>query len=82
MYWLPTLLYWWALPSCIALQIPRDDHDSSPLNEAFENKVNWALEHFRIPGLAVSVVRGEDIFAKVSIHMAMSILVAVSHPET
>ncbi|KOC14079.1 penicillin-binding protein [Aspergillus flavus AF70] len=64
MYWLPTLLYLGALPSCIARQIPRDDHDSSPLNEGFEKKVNWALKHFRIPGLAISVVRGEDIFAK------------------
>ncbi|OGM45007.1 penicillin-binding protein [Aspergillus bombycis] len=64
MYWPPALLYWWALPSCIAHQISRDDHDASPLNKAFEKKVNWALEHFSIPGLAVSVVRGEDIFAK------------------
>ncbi|KNG89873.1 putative penicillin-binding protein [Aspergillus nomiae NRRL 13137] len=64
MYWFSTLLYWWALPSCIARRIPRDDHASSPLNEAFEKKVNWALDHFSIPGLAVSVVRGEDIFAK------------------
>lgn len=81
MYWLPTLLYLGALPSCIARQIPRDDHDSSPLNEGSEKKVNWALKHFRIPGLAISVVRGEDIFAKVRIHVA-TILLAVSHTKT
>lgn len=38
---------------------------SSPLDDAFEEKVAWALEHFKVPGFAVSVVRGDETFAKV-----------------
>lgn len=65
MHWLAALLCSWAIPSCIAQQVPLGDyHSSSPLNEAFESKVNWALERYKVPGIAVSVVRGDDIFAK------------------
>ncbi|KAF7585180.1 hypothetical protein BBP40_011893, partial [Aspergillus hancockii] len=65
MHWPAFLLYLGAIPKCMAQQIPvGDHHSSSPLNEAFTKKVNWALEHFKIPGVAVSVVRGDDIFAK------------------
>ncbi|KAL2013132.1 hypothetical protein VTN00DRAFT_657 [Thermoascus crustaceus] len=37
---------------------------SSPLDDAFEEKVTWVLENFKIPGVAVSVVKGNETFAK------------------
>ncbi|KAL2840324.1 beta-lactamase/transpeptidase-like protein [Aspergillus pseudodeflectus] len=41
----------------------RDD-DSNPLTEAFDAKVEHVLEHYHVPGLAVSVVRGGKTYAK------------------
>lgn len=39
----------------------------SPLDDAFEGKVTWVLENFKVPGVAVSVVRGNETFARVRI---------------
>ena len=36
-----------------------------PLDESFDESVNWALEHYRVPGLAISVVQNGSTFAKV-----------------
>jgi hypothetical protein len=41
------------------------NHYSSPFNADFDQKVEWALKHFNIPGLAVAVSHSE-IFSKVS----------------
>ncbi|KAL4884505.1 beta-lactamase/transpeptidase-like protein [Aspergillus karnatakaensis] len=53
---------------CLAeLQEPLGDKSSendTPLNEAFNKRVEWALEHYNIPGLAVGVVRDGQEFAK------------------
>lgn len=38
---------------------------TSPINANFDEKVEWVLERYQIPGLAVAVV-GEEIFSKVS----------------
>ncbi|KAL4959045.1 beta-lactamase/transpeptidase-like protein [Aspergillus stella-maris] len=35
-----------------------------PLDECFDEKVNWALEHYRVPGLAISLVQNGSTFAK------------------
>lgn len=40
-------------------------HSASPLDLSFDEKVEWALKHFKIPGLAVAVSHGK-IFSKVS----------------
>lgn len=34
----------------------------SPFDANFDRRVNWALEHFNIPGLAVAVIRGDTFF--------------------
>ncbi|KAJ5245744.1 beta-lactamase/transpeptidase-like protein [Penicillium chrysogenum] len=50
-----------------AIQLPllahEDQSQKTPLNEVFDQKVKWALEHFDIPGLAIAVVR-DDVFCK------------------
>ncbi|KAJ0422251.1 beta-lactamase/transpeptidase-like protein [Aspergillus carlsbadensis] len=38
--------------------------DWNPLDEAFDAKVAHVLEHYHVPGLAVSVVKGGKTFAK------------------
>ncbi|KAL4950792.1 beta-lactamase/transpeptidase-like protein [Aspergillus filifer] len=35
-----------------------------PLDKSFEEKVNWALEHYHVPGLAISVVQNGSTFGK------------------
>ncbi|KAJ5834571.1 Beta-lactamase-like protein [Penicillium robsamsonii] len=40
-----------------------ENQSSSPFDANFDQRVNWALEHFSIPGLAVAVVQG-DTFVK------------------
>ncbi|KAJ5628008.1 Beta-lactamase-like protein [Penicillium lividum] len=40
-------------------QVQNQPTSLSPLNADFEDKVKWALDHFKIPGLAVAVVHGE-----------------------
>lgn len=42
-----------------------EHHSASPLDRSFDRKVEWALKHFNIPGLAVAVTHGET-FSKVS----------------
>jgi hypothetical protein len=37
----------------------------SPFDAGFDQKVEWVLKHFNIPGLAVAVSHGE-IFSKVN----------------
>ncbi|KAL4791401.1 beta-lactamase/transpeptidase-like protein [Aspergillus venezuelensis] len=37
---------------------------NGPLDESFDERVNWALQHYRVPGLAVSVVQNGRTFAK------------------
>ncbi|KAL3417428.1 penicillin-binding protein [Phlyctema vagabunda] len=41
----------------------QEDPSSSPFGVDFDRKVEWALEHFSIPGLAVAVSHGE-LFSK------------------
>ncbi|KAE9363902.1 putative penicillin-binding protein [Stipitochalara longipes BDJ] len=41
----------------------QEDQSSSPFGVDFDKKVEWALEHFSIPGLAVAVSHGE-LFSK------------------
>jgi hypothetical protein len=46
--------------------LPVHEHQSaSPLDSSFDQKVEWALKHFNIPGLAVAVSHGET-YSKVS----------------
>lgn len=47
-----------------ALQV-LEHHSASPLDSSFDEKVEWALKHFNIPGLAVAVSHGET-YSKVS----------------
>ncbi|KAL4869188.1 hypothetical protein BDV12DRAFT_196619 [Aspergillus spectabilis] len=42
----------------------RDSESNNPLTEAFNDRVEWALEHFHIPGIAIGVVRDGQTFAK------------------
>lgn len=65
----------WIASQCIVVVAAADQislHDDkqtsaapSPLDDAFEEKVTWVIEHFKVPGVAVSVVRGNETFAKV-----------------
>jgi CubicO group peptidase (beta-lactamase class C family) len=75
---LSLLLVWlWNAYRCDAAQIPLGSHKlhqpstslSSPLDDKFEKLVNWTLEHFQTPGLAVAVIRGNDTFLKVSMRI-------------
>jgi hypothetical protein len=43
------------------LRLGVNQSQKTPLNEVFDQKVKWALEHFDIPGLAIAVVR-DDVF--------------------
>lgn len=58
------------IPRCLAeLQHPLGNQYSetpadSPFNDAFNQRVEWILEHFHIPGLSVSVVNNGTTFAK------------------
>lgn len=62
-----------AIPLCLAeLQHPLGyqysetlpPHRESPFNDAFNQRVEQILEHFHIPGLAISVVNNGTTFAK------------------
>ncbi|KAJ9300888.1 hypothetical protein DTO271G3_2052 [Paecilomyces variotii] len=44
--------------------IAEKDQSRTPLNDAFHAKVDWALEHFQIPGVGIAVVRDNEIFSK------------------
>lgn len=48
--------------------IAEKDQSQTPLNDAFDDKVEWALEHFQIPGVGIAVVRDNEIFTKVSFY--------------
>jgi hypothetical protein len=37
----------------------------NPLDEKFERRVEWMLEHFNVPGLSIAVVNGNDTFLQV-----------------
>lgn len=51
---------------CSALQTPLKEYTSkTPLDSIFDKKVSEALEHFHVPGLAVSVVYGSHTCSKV-----------------
>ena len=61
-------LPWLAPAGAATFQQPLQVHEHQsnlPFDAKFVEKVNWALEHFSIPGLAVAVVR-EETFSKVS----------------
>ncbi|KAJ5936845.1 Beta-lactamase-like protein [Penicillium verhagenii] len=65
-----TLIFLWLLfYGAVALQKPLQvyEHHSRglPLDDSFDEKVDWVREHFKIPGLAVAVVR-EETYTKVS----------------
>jgi CubicO group peptidase (beta-lactamase class C family) len=46
-----------------------EDSEWNPLTGAFDAKVEHVLEHYHVPGIAVSVVRGGKTYAKVSISL-------------
>ncbi|KAL4862056.1 hypothetical protein BDV12DRAFT_50004 [Aspergillus spectabilis] len=49
----------------VVRNIGNDEHcNCSPLNEAFGAKVEHLLEHYHVPGLAVSVIKEGKMFAK------------------
>ncbi|KAI1972888.1 hypothetical protein LOZ53_001971 [Ophidiomyces ophidiicola] len=60
------LVFFWLLRACIPQQTPIGISSQAlhPLNRAFEHKVNWSLEHFNVPGLAVAFIKGDDVFTK------------------
>ncbi|EAS36506.3 uncharacterized protein CIMG_01860 [Coccidioides immitis RS] len=61
-------LLFWVLRGCIPRQIPiaveTSSYAPSPLTRAFEKKVNWSLDHFNVPGLAVSFITADKVFTK------------------
>jgi CubicO group peptidase (beta-lactamase class C family) len=44
-----------------------EDSEWNPLTEAFDAKAEHVLEHYHVPGIAVSVVRKGQTYAKVRI---------------
>lgn len=48
------------------------DQSQTPLDDVFSKKVEWALEHFQIPGVGVAVVRDDEVFAKVSVYFIIT----------
>jgi hypothetical protein len=50
----------------------------SPLDDFFDQKANWALEHFKVSGLSISVVRGDETFVKVLEQLSTSISIEYS----
>ncbi|KAL1885520.1 hypothetical protein Plec18167_001014 [Paecilomyces lecythidis] len=36
----------------------------TPFDDVFDNKVEWALDHFHIPGVGIAVVRDNEVFTK------------------
>lgn len=58
------------VPLCVAeLQHPLGHQHPetpahSPFDEAFNQRVEWALEHFHIPGLSISIINNGTTFAK------------------
>lgn len=69
-FWiLPLLLLGLLFPAqpCNTAQAPliNPNSRSSPLDDEFDKVVNWTLDHFRTPGLAIAVVRRNEAFVKV-----------------
>lgn len=62
------LLCSWLSEGCLNQQAPLDFDSRSVYHPstAFEEKVNWALEQFKVPGLAISFINGSRVFTKVS----------------
>lgn len=59
-------LVWVAGAGDVSKQFPLGGHStSSPFDEVFDEKVVWALKHFRVPGLSIAVVHGNETFFKV-----------------
>lgn len=74
------LALWWTAQPCNTAQVPLINHSSqpSPLNDDFEKVVNSTLDHFRTPGLAIAVVRGNETFVKVSSSVASAMPVLLT----
>ena len=62
------LLCSWVSEGCLNQQTPLDLDSRSVYHPstAFEEKVSWALEQFKVPGLAISFINGSRVFTKVS----------------
>ncbi|KAF3899230.1 Beta-lactamase class C family protein [Trichophyton interdigitale] len=60
------LLCSWLSEGCLNQQAPLDFDSRSVYHPstAFEEKVNWALEQFKVPGLAISFINGSRVFTK------------------
>jgi CubicO group peptidase (beta-lactamase class C family) len=43
---------------------------NNPLNEKFERRVEWILDHFKVPGVSIAVVTGNDTFLKVNLYLS------------
>ena len=48
-----------------AQQVPLSDPTSSPFTASFDKLVSQNLEKWHSPGLAITVIQGEDSFNKV-----------------
>jgi hypothetical protein len=42
---------------------------NNSLDEEFERRVEWILDHFKVPGVSIAIVTGEDTFLKVNINL-------------
>lgn len=42
-----------------------ENRDQPYLDESFDNDVKKTLEHWKVPGLSIAVIDGDNIYAKV-----------------
>jgi hypothetical protein len=47
---------------------------NNPLDERFERRVEWMLDHFQLPGLSIAVVTGNDTFLRVSLNLTTFVI--------
>ena len=60
-----TCLLFTSLALSTAQQIPLGGEEQSPLTPKFDQLVSQTLAKWRVPGLAVAVVNGDEIYSKV-----------------
>ena len=53
------------LPSSAAKQVPLGEESPSPLNPGFDDLVSHTLDKWRIPGLAIAIIDGDETYSKV-----------------
>lgn len=62
------------------LRVQRKQNDQRPFSETFNRKIEQLLEHFSIPGLAISVVQDDEILARVCTCQHHRRLTLTEHP--